>query len=253
MAYTAAWLTVVAVAVLAAGGSAAAGTEGGRARGGGGGPAVRVRGADRAVDLLASPAVDRLGDRGGGAPGGMAGGGVPGGGGPAVRAGCTGPPGDAARCWPVTGPGARGRPLVLRAFEPPATPWAAGHRGVDLPARPGTAVRAAAAGEVAFAGPVAGVPVVVVALPGGLRTTFEPVRPAVAVGTRVAAGERIGEMAAGAPPHCPAACVHWGLLRGEVYLDPLTLLPPALRRAGPSRLLPVEGVPFPEGGTVTAG
>ncbi|MEW1866390.1 peptidoglycan DD-metalloendopeptidase family protein [Streptomyces sp. NPDC088194] len=215
MAYTAAWLTVM-VAVLAAGGGVGPGAGAG------------------------------VGD--GGRPGGgAAGGGAPApvrsgyGAGARVRAGCTGPPGPAARCWPVAGPGARGRPLVLRGFEPPATAWAAGHRGVDLSAAPRVEVRAAAAGEVAFAGPVAGVPVVVVALPGGLRTTYEPVRAAVAVGARVAAGDRLGEAAAEMPAHCAAACVHWGLLRGDVYLDPLTLLPPALRRAGPSRLLPVDG------------
>ena len=45
--------------------------------------------------------------------------------------------------------------------------------------------------------------------------------------------------------HCTAPCVHWGLLRGETYLDPLSVLPPWLLRGGPSRLLPVLGVPPP--------
>jgi hypothetical protein len=48
--------------------------------------------------------------------------------------------------------------------------------------------------------------------------------------------------------HCGArSCVHWGLLRGDTYLDPVLLLPPWLLNAGPSRLLPVLGVPLPEG------
>ncbi|WP_329137108.1 M23 family metallopeptidase [Streptomyces sp. NBC_01476] len=151
---------------------------------------------------------------------------------PAPARGCT-----AERCWPVPGPGVRGRPVILRAFEPPPTPWAAGHRGVDLWAAPGTPVRAAAAGEVIFTGEVGGIPVVVIGLPGGLRTTYEPVRATVPRGTRVTAGQQVGLLASGLP-HCPGPCLHWGLLRGEVYLDPLTLLPPALRRSGPSRLLP---------------
>jgi len=134
---------------------------------------------------------------------------------------------------------------VLRAFDPPAEPWAAGHRGVDLRAGPGAAVRAAAPGVVAFAGAVAGVPVVVLALPGGLRTTYEPVRAELTVGTEVAAGRRVGVLG-GEVPHCPGPCLHWGLLRGDVYLDPLSLLPPALRRSGPSRLLPLSG-PLPSG------
>jgi Peptidase family M23 len=166
-----------------------------------------------------------------------------------VGDGCSGPAGPGARCWPVAGPGTRGRPAVLRGFDPPAEPWAAGHRGVDLRAGPGAAVRAAAPGVVAFAGPVAGVPVVVLALPGGLRTTYEPVRAGVPVGARVAAGRQVGTLS-GAVPHCPGPCLHWGLLRGDVYLDPLSLLPPSLRRSGPSRLLPLSqgGLPRRERG-----
>lgn len=154
--------------------------------------------------------------------------------------GCTGGTGPGARCWPVRGPGARGRPVVLRGFDPPAQPWAAGHRGVDLRASPGTPVRAAAPGEVAFTGRVAGIPIVVIRLPGGLRTTYEPVRATVPVGARVPAGRTVGTLA-GPLPHCAGPCLHWGLLRDAVYLDPLLLLPPSLRRAGPARLLPTGG------------
>ena len=164
--------------------------------------------------------------------------------GAAPPAGCAGVVGTAARCWPVAGAGPGGRPRVLRAFEPPPTPWAAGHRGVDLVAGPGAPVRAAAAGEVAFAGAVGGVGVVVVRHAGGLRTTYEPVRATAAVGTRVAAGVRVGLAAGGGLAHCPGPCLHWGLLdRGGGYLDPLTFLPSALRRSGPSRLLPLGGPP----------
>jgi murein DD-endopeptidase MepM/ murein hydrolase activator NlpD len=152
-------------------------------------------------------------------------------------------PGCAAdRCWPVAGPGVRGRPLLLRAFDPPPVAWAAGHRGVDLAAAPGTAVRAAAAGEVTFAGLVGGTPVVVVALPDGLRTSYEPVRGTLPVGTAVPAGRQVGVLT-GRLPHCALSCLHWGLLRGDAYLDPLSLLPPALLRSEPSRLLPVPRQP----------
>ncbi|MDG4865884.1 M23 family peptidase, partial [Streptomyces sp. T-3] len=40
------------------------------------------------------------------------------------------PTGD--RSWPVGD-----RPLVVRAWDPPATTYGAGHRGVDLAAAPG--------------------------------------------------------------------------------------------------------------------
>lgn len=121
-------------------------------------------------------------------------------------------------------------PDVTRPFEAPASPYGPGHRGVDLAGAPGAIVRAAGAGVVVFAGLVAGRPVVSVAHPGGLRTTYEPVDPSVAGGEAVARGSPIGTLLPG-HPGCPAAaCLHWGLRRGEAYLDPLLLLrPPRIR------------------------
>ncbi|MFF8034311.1 murein hydrolase activator EnvC family protein [Streptomyces sp. NPDC016626] len=149
----------------------------------------------------------------------------------------------AGRAWPVGV-----RPRVLRGWEPPATAYGRGHRGVDLAAAPGTPVVAVAAGRVSFAGRVAGRGVVSVELArtGGppLRTTYEPVRASVAEGEAVTAGEVVGTVEP-AGSHCPTPCVHWGLLRGDAYLDPLALLPPWLLRSGPSRLLPVLRVPVP--------
>ncbi len=129
------------------------------------------------------------------------------------------------------------RPLtVTRHFEPPPTPYAAGHRGVDLGGAPGEAVFAAGAGEVSYAGPLAGRGVVVV-VHGALRTTYEPVRATVKRGARVAKGQELGSLQPG-HPGCPvAACLHWGLLRGETYLDPLSVL--GDQRI---RLLPPSGV-----------
>ncbi|MFD4724969.1 M23 family metallopeptidase [Streptomyces seoulensis] len=156
------------------------------------------------------------------------------------------PPGERvpalARTWPVGT-----RPAVLRGWEPPATVYAAGHRGVDLAAAPGAPVRAVAAGRVSYAGRVAGRGVVAVVLTGTpLRTTYEPVRAGVKQGAEVRAGEVVGTVEdTGA--HCAEACVHWGLLDGETYLNPLDLLPPWLLGRGPSRLLPVLGVPVPPG------
>jgi murein DD-endopeptidase MepM/ murein hydrolase activator NlpD len=132
--------------------------------------------------------------------------------------------------WPVD------VPQVTRRFEPPPQPWLAGHRGVDLAAPPGTTVRAAGSGTVGYAGTIAGRGVVSITHPGGLRTTYEPVSAAVHQGDAVAAGEVIGLVAAG-HPGCPAAaCLHWGLRRGDTYLDPLALL-----GLGRVRLLPLDG------------
>ncbi|GAA0721889.1 hypothetical protein GCM10010199_28770 [Dactylosporangium roseum] len=123
---------------------------------------------------------------------------------------------------------------VTRRFESPPDPYAAGHRGVDLAGEPGAQVLSAGTGVVAFAGPVAGRSVVSVDHPGGLRTTYEPVDPAVRAGTVVAAGTPLGALHAG-HPDCPAAaCLHWGLRAGDTYLDPLRRL-----RRGRVRLLPL--------------
>ncbi len=147
-----------------------------------------------------------------------------------------------ARNWPVGV-----RPAVLRGWEPPATPYGPGHRGVDLAAAGGTPVRAVAAGRVSFAGPVAGRGVVSLELAGTgdppMRTTYAPVEAVVEEGDEVTAGEVLGTVQP-AGSHC-TGCLHWGLLRGDVYLNPLSLLPPWLLDAGPSRLLPVLGVPLP--------
>lgn len=122
---------------------------------------------------------------------------------------------------------------VTRAFDPPDTPYGSGHRGVDLAASPGQAIRAAGPGTVVYAGPLAGRGVLSLQHADGLRTTYEPVLASVAAGVEVGLGQVIGTVQAG-HVGCPAAaCLHWGLKRGEVYLDPLLLL-----RQGPVRLLP---------------
>ena len=90
---------------------------------------------------------------------------------------------------------------------------------------------------MAFAGRVAGRGVVSVDHPDGLRTTYEPVAARVSRGDRVTRASVLGVLEP-APSHCGAlACLHWGLRRGETYLDPLTLVG-AVR----VRLLPVWDV-----------
>jgi murein DD-endopeptidase MepM/ murein hydrolase activator NlpD len=118
--------------------------------------------------------------------------------------------------WPLDDPA-----TVVRDFRPPAVRWTAGHRGVDLAARPGAPVRAAADGTVRFAGQLAGRGVVVVGH-GSVRTTYEPVIAEVRVGSRVVAGQPIGRIGSGS--HCVVPCLHWGLRRGADYLDPLQLV-----------------------------
>ncbi|WP_182357416.1 M23 family metallopeptidase [Tomitella gaofuii] len=121
--------------------------------------------------------------------------------------------------WPLGG-----APEVTRGFDKPQFRYGPGHRGVDLAAAPGVPVRAAGPGVVAFAGPVAGRGVVSIDHPTGLRTTYEPLTPAVHAGDPVTTGTVIGRLSAG-HTGCPrAACLHWGLRDGRDYLDPRSLL-----------------------------
>lgn len=123
---------------------------------------------------------------------------------------------------------------VLRRFDPPSTPYGPGHLGVDLDTTPKATVRAAGAGVVTFAGPVAGRGLVVIQHGDGISTEYEPVHPLVARGAAVARGQPIGTLS-GVHRGCASAnCLHWGARRAGAYLDPLTLL----RGLGPVRLLP---------------
>ncbi|TAM65848.1 MAG: M23 family metallopeptidase [Mycobacterium sp.] len=136
--------------------------------------------------------------------------------------------------WPLRPP-----PAIARAFDAPPQDWHPGHRGVDLAGTAGQPVYAAGAATVVFAGLLAGRPVVSLAHPGGLRTSYEPVRAAVRVGQSVTAVTVIGALVAGHPGCGAAACLHWGAMWGPAsgahYVDPLGLL-----KSTPIRLKPVQ-------------
>jgi murein DD-endopeptidase MepM/ murein hydrolase activator NlpD len=122
--------------------------------------------------------------------------------------------------WPI-------KPAKLSAgFDRPVRNWLPGHRGVDLIGQGGDKVLASGSGVITFAGLVAGKGVVVIKH-GKLRTTYEPVTASVAVGARVRVGDVIGTLSAG-ESHCSSktkvSCLHWGLIQGKTYLNPLMLV-----------------------------
>jgi len=117
--------------------------------------------------------------------------------------------------WPLVGD-------VVRGFERPATAWAAGHRGIDIQALPGSEVRAPVAGLITFVGPVAGRGVIVLRTLEDDDVTLEPVEPAVVLGDVVNAGDIIGFLRGG---HLGRNALHLGIrVKGE-YVDPLPFLP----------------------------
>lgn len=129
-------------------------------------------------------------------------------------------------------------PVVVRPFEPPESRWGPGHRGVDLAGYPDAPLAAPADGVVAFSGTVVDRGVIVIDHPDGLRSTLEPVSPLVEAGQAVRRGEVVATLDSDGSHCAPHACVHWGLRRGDLYVDPWPLIDPVPR---PIRLLPLCG------------
>ena len=119
--------------------------------------------------------------------------------------------------WPVPPP-----IRVVSPFRAPPTPYAAGHRGIDVQVEPGAAVVAPADGVVSFAGSVAGRGVVSIDHGAGVVSAIEPVDGVIAAGTPVAAGDAIGTVASGG--HCEARCVHFGVRVHGEYVSPFLFL-----------------------------
>lgn len=153
-------------------------------------------------------------------------------------AGSTAPPSGQGRwSWPLSP-----KPHVLRTFDPPDKPWLSGHRGVDLgaahdagPVTAAPAVASPADGVVSFAGIVVDRPVLTIDHGGGLRSSFEPVDTGLKPGDHVTKGQVIGNLAA-APAHCQGTCLHWGVRRGDDYVNPLAFI----LDLRPSILLPIH-------------
>ena len=114
---------------------------------------------------------------------------------------------------PVRGP-------VIRHFEPPPTPYTAGHRGIDIGVEEGSVVVASAAGTVAFAGQVGGELFVSIDHPDGIRTTYSFLSAVLVTKGRVVA--RREAIALSGPGHAGSTepHLHFGMRAGDTYLDP---------------------------------
>ncbi|HEY0258260.1 MAG TPA: M23 family metallopeptidase [Lacisediminihabitans sp.] len=118
--------------------------------------------------------------------------------------------------WPIDPPHPIARPFVA-----PPTPYAAGHRGIDIDAGVGASVRAPADGVVYFAGVVVDRPVLSIRHADGLLSSYEPVETSLGEGTEVRRGEVIGTVR---PGHCPEGCLHFGVRLNGQYVSPLNYL-----------------------------
>lgn len=117
--------------------------------------------------------------------------------------------------WPVAAP----HPVV-RPFIAPATPYAAGHRGIDIRS-PGSEVSAPADGVVLFAGVVVDRPVLSIRHGGGVVSSYEPVESALSAGDAVSRGQPVGTLLSG---HCSGLCLHFGVRVDGQYVSPLAFL-----------------------------
>ncbi len=135
--------------------------------------------------------------------------------------------------WPARGP-------IARGFDPPASPYGAGHRGIDIAVAAGTPVLAPAAGVVSFAGRVAGQLFVSIDHGSGLVSTSSYLSEAlVAEDDTVVPGQPVARSGPGHPGSA-FEHVHFGVRLGGVYVDPLDYLGP-LSLVGILWLAPIEG------------
>jgi len=122
--------------------------------------------------------------------------------------------------WPVVGP-------VVRGFDPPASPFGSGHRGIDIAAPIGTPVRAPAPGVVTFAGNVAGRLYVTIDHGGGVLSTASFLsRVSVRKGDLVAQGQVVALSGTGHAGDV-SPDLHFGIRLNGQYVDPLDYLGPA--------------------------
>ena len=109
---------------------------------------------------------------------------------------------------PVDGP-------IVDPYRPPPEPWLAGNRGIDYAPGRGTPVKAAADGEVTFAGQVGGELHVVILHADGVRTSYSFLESiAVHRGDKVKQGQVVGTA---------GDDLHFGARVGDDYIDPRTL------------------------------
>jgi len=141
--------------------------------------------------------------------------------------------------WPVEGE-------ILTAYRNGDDPYAAGqHRGIDIAARAGTSVGAAAAGTVRFAGVAgsSGLTVSVRTSDGSFDTSYLHLSAvAVREGDEVTAGQRLGSVGTSGRRSVDASHLHFGVRDAgsrHLYYDPLSYLPPVPRVAPEPRGVPV--------------
>lgn len=116
--------------------------------------------------------------------------------------------------WPIVGP-------IIRPFDKPENDYSDGHRGIDVGALRGRAIRAPADAVVWFVGRVAGKDVVSLDTADGSIVSMEPVEASVSRGDVVRRGDPVGLVSG---QHDGMNAVHIGVRVDGVYVDPTRFL-----------------------------
>ena len=110
---------------------------------------------------------------------------------------------------------------MARPFVAPATPYSAGHRGVDLQALWAGAWLPRPPVSCTSRGCVVDRPVLSIRHPGGVISSYEPVESDLVAGDAVSRGDVIGRVMAG---HCATVCLHLGVRVDGEYVSPMLYL-----------------------------
>jgi murein DD-endopeptidase MepM/ murein hydrolase activator NlpD len=122
--------------------------------------------------------------------------------------------------WPLVGP-------IVHGYDPPETPFGAGHRGIDVAAKVGTTVVAPAPGVVSFAGKVGGQRFVTIDHGSQVLSTCSYLSEIlVHKGDAVSAGSPIALSGTGHPGSTLPPHLHFGIRVSGEYVDPMTFLAP---------------------------
>lgn len=111
---------------------------------------------------------------------------------------------------------------VSGTYREPPSPYASGHRGIDLPAVPGAHVSAPVSGSVSFVGKVVDRGVISLRVDEHTVVSFEPIDTSVmelTAGDIVIRGELLGVVGEGG--HCLSECVHLGVRIDGAYVNPM--------------------------------
>ena len=120
------------------------------------------------------------------------------------------------RWHPPLGPPLR----VTQPFQRPATPYSAGHRGIDLPISEGQSVYSPTSGVVTFVGKVVDRTVVSIRVDERTVVSMEPVETGqLNEGDSVGRAQHIGTVSTGG--HCESSCVHLGVRVDDEYVNPM--------------------------------